>query len=244
MYTLTLQRIEDVADGTKLFIFDRPAEYEYKAGQYCAIRLADLVEPDPKGAARSFSFASSPYEGELAFAMRSGESGYKKTFWSLQPGATVEATKAVGFFTEPEENDQPIVFLVGGIGITPARSILRQADHTGGKRDYMLFYVNRFEKDATFHQELRALEQSLPHLRYITVLSRAENPAAPENDERGYITGPMLEKYISDIQHRLYYMVGSGEFIDAMESLLAGFGVMKEQCFKDPFTGLRKPAAK
>jgi ferredoxin-NADP reductase len=244
MYTLTIKRIEDIADGTKIFTFDRPLDYTYQAGQYCAIKLANLVEADPKGAARSFSFASSPYESEIAFAMRSGESGYKKTFWTLKPGDTVEVTKAVGFFTEPEGNDQPIVFLVGGIGITPARSILREALHQGSQREYTLFYANRFLKDASFHEEFVELARQLPHFRYVTVLSKSEDPMNPENDERGYITASMLEKYLTDIQNRLYYMVGSGEFIDAMETMLAGFGVMKEQCKKDPFTGLRKPAAK
>lgn len=244
MYTLTIKRIEDIADGTKIFFFDRPADYGYQAGQYCALKLGNLVEPDPKGAARSFSFASSPYESELAFAMRSGESGYKKTFWTLKPGDTIEATKAVGFFTEPEGNDQPMVFLVGGIGITPARSILREALHQESQREYTLFYANRFQKDASFHEELAELSRSLSHFRYVTVLSRSEDPAGPENDERGYITSEVLEKYLTDIQNRLYYMVGSAEFIEAMETLLAGFGVMKEQCKKDPFTGLRKPSAK
>lgn len=244
MYTITIKGIEDIADGTKIFTFDRPADYEYQAGQYCAIKLANLIEADPKGAARSFSFASSPYEPELAFAMRSGESGYKKTFWTLQPGDTVEITKAVGFFTEPEGNDQSIVFLVGGIGITPARSILREALHQGSTRDYTLFYANRFLKDASFHEEFIELSRSLPHFRYVTVLSKSEDPAGPENDERGYITGAILEKYLTDIPKRLYYMVGSAEFIEAMETILAGFGVMKEQCKKDPFTGLRKPVVK
>jgi ferredoxin-NADP reductase len=88
------------------------------------------------------------------------------------------------------------------------------------------------------------LARELPHFRYVTVLSKSEDPMNPENDERGYITASMLEKYLTDIQNRLYYMVGSAEFIDAMESILAGFGVTKEQCKKDPFTGLRKPATK
>ncbi len=244
MYTLTIKRIEDIADGTKIFTFDRPVDYVYQAGQYCAIKLAHLVEEDPKGAARSFSFASSPYETEIAFAMRSGESGYKKTFWTLNPGDTVEVTKAVGFFTEPEGNDQPMVFLVGGIGITPARSILREALHQGSQRQYTLFYANRFQKDASFHEELVELSHSLAHFRYVTVLSKSEDPVGTENDERGYITANVLEKYLTNIPESLYYMVGSGEFIDAMETILAGFGVMKEQCKKDPFTGLRKPAAK
>lgn len=244
MYTVTIKRIEDIADGTKIFTCDRPSDYTYQAGQYCAIKLANLVEADPKGAARSFSFASSPYESELAFAMRSGESGYKKTFWTLKVGDTFEITKAVGFFTEPEGNDQPVVFLVGGIGITPARSILREALHQGGQREYTLFYANRFLKDASFHEELVGLSHSLPHFRYVTVLSQSEDPLSGDNDERGYITASMLEKYLPNIPDCLYYMVGSGDFIDAMETMLAGFGVMKEQCKKDPFTGLRKPAAK
>lgn len=244
MYTLSLQRVEDVADGTKLFVFDRPADYEYKPGQYCAVKLNNLVEPDSKGPARSFSFASSPFESVITFAMRQSDSGYKKTFWALKPGDTVEVTKAVGFFTEPEDNDRPMVFLVGGIGITPAMSILREAANRNSQRDYTLFYANRFEKDATFHEELKHLTQMIAHFRYITVLSKSEDPVSGENDERGYITAPILEKYLTDIPGRLYYMVGSGEFIDAMETILAGFGVMKEQCVKDPFTGLRKPAAK
>jgi ferredoxin-NADP reductase len=244
MYTLTLKRTEDVADGTRLFVFNRPTDFVYKAGQYCAVKLPHLIETDPKGPARSLSIASAPQDEELCFAMRSGDSGFKKTCWQLKPGDTVEATKAVGFFTEPEDNDRPIVFLVGGIGITPALSILKEADKRGSTREYTLFYANRYEKDATFHEELQQLTQSLSHFRYVTVLSKSEAPAAAENDERGYITRTMLEKYLSDIPSRLYYMVGSGEFIDAMEAILASFGVMKEQCFKDPFTGLRKPAAK
>ena len=244
MYTLKLKRIEDIADGTKMFFFDRPADYVYQAGQYCAIRLADLVAPDPKGQARSFSFASSPYESELGFAMRSGESGYKQTFWTLKPGDTVEVTKAVGSFVEPDGNDQPIVFLCGGIGITPARSILREALHSGNTRDYTLFYANRFLKDASFHTEFQELIQSLPHFQYVTVLSQETESVSGQGDERGYITATILEKYVTNIESRLYYMVGSGEFIEAMETILAGFGVMKEQCHKDPFTGLRKPVTK
>ncbi len=244
MYTLTLERVEEIADGTLLFVFDRPAEYDYRAGQYCALRVKELVEADPKGPARSFSFSSSPSDEKLTFAMRSGPSGFKKTMWSLKPGDTIEATKAVGFFTEPDDNDQPIVFIVGGIGITPALSILREALKQGSTREYTLFYANRFAKDAAFHEDLKQLEEALPHFRYITVLSQSEDPVASKNDERGYITAPMLEKYVPNASACLYYLVGSVQFIDTMEELLAGLGVMKEQCKKDPFTGLRKTDGK
>lgn len=239
MFTITLQRIEEIAEGTRMFVFDRPAEYEYKAGQYCAMKLGALVEADPKGPTRSFSFSSSPFEEHLTFSMRSGESGFKKTMWQLKPGDTVEITKAVGFFTEPAENEKPIVFLVGGIGITPARSILREAAHRGSERSYTLFYANRFLKDAPFHEELAQLDRSMPHFRYVKVLSRSQDVCAGEGDERGYICGELLKKYVDDVPGALYYMVGSPDFIRAMESVLQELGVSQEQQHKDPFTGMQ-----
>lgn len=236
-YTLTLKETRDVAVGTRLFVFDKPEGYVFQAGQYVALMLPKLVAPDPKGSVRSFSIASSPYESEIHFSMRSGISGFKQTFWQMQPGDTITITKAVGFFTLPKEDARPVVFLVGGIGITPVRSILRQAAHEENTRDFTLLYANRFLKDAAFCEEIKSLP--LAHFRCVTVLSKSDEICQPVNDERGYICLPLLKKYVSDIPGRLYYLVGSSEFTDAMEKILIDLGVPKEQRHMDPFTGLR-----
>ena len=236
-YTLTLKETREVADGTRLFIFDKPEGYIFQAGQYVALTLPKLVAPDPKGPVRSFSIASSPFESEMHFAMRRGMSGFKQTFWQMQPGDTITITKAVGFFTVPKGDLRPVVFLVGGIGITPVRSILKQAAHEGSTRDFTLLYSNRFLKDAAFCEEIKPLP--LPHFRCITVLSQSDEVCQPINDERGYICVPMITKYIDDIPGKLYYLVGSLPFVEAMEKMLIDLGVPKEQRYKDPFTGLR-----
>lgn len=235
-YTLTLKEARDVADGTRVFVFDKPEGYAFQAGQYVAMMLPKLAEPDPKGPVRSLSIASAPEDNELCFAMRSGFSGFKKTCWQLKPGDTVGITKAVGFFTVPEAEKRPIVFLIGGIGITPARAILRQAELEKSERKFILFYANRFIKDAAFHEEMKQLK--LKDFRYVTVLSKSEEPLAPENDERGYLDGAMLRKYMDDPKECLYYIVGSPQFVGAMEKILDDMGVPKEQHKKDPFTGI------
>lgn len=240
MHTVTLKSVQEVADGTRLFVFDKPEGYAFTSGQYVAFMVPkrEGIETDAKGLARSFSLASAPYEAELFFAMRSGESSFKKTCWQLAAGDTVRITDPVGFFTlPPEEDHRPVVFLAGGIGITPVRSILKQAEHDHSKRKFILLFANRFLRDAAFHEEIRAL--SLTDFRYVTILSKSEEPCAPENDERGYIGESIIEKYVDDVRGSLYYIVGSPEFIQAMEALLAGMGVPQEQCKKDPFTGLR-----
>lgn len=235
-YTVSLKETREVADGTRLFVFNKPEGYTFQAGQYAAVILPKLIEPDTRGAARSLSIASAPGETDLYFAMRSGISSFKKTCWQMQPGDTIDVTSAVGFFTVPKDEPRPIVFLVGGIGITPARAILKQAEYEGSEQQFMLFYANRFTKDAAFDEEMRNLK--LRNFRYVTVLSKSEEPCAPENDERGHLNGAILEKYIQDMPGCLYYLVGSPQFITAMEETLVALGVSQEQCKKDPFTGI------
>ncbi len=244
-YTVTLKETRDAADGTRLFVFDKPEGYAFKAGQYVALEAPkkDGIEPDVRGLIRSFSIAAAPCEPDLYFAMRQGESSFKKTCWRLTPGDTVTITKAVGFFVLPPEDDhRPIVFLAGGIGITPVRSILKQAEHDKSDRHFTLFYANRFAKDAAFDEEMRNL--GLAHCRYVSVLSQSEDPCATENDERGYLCEPMIGKYLDDIPGCLYYVVGSPQFSDAMGRALTNLGVVKEQCHMDPFIGLRSQAEK
>jgi ferredoxin-NADP reductase len=100
-----------------------------------------------------------------------------------------------------------------------------------------LFYANRFIQDAAFDEEIRNMK--LANFRLVTVLSRSEDPCAPENDERGYICEPLLKKYLGDVTGRLFYVVGSPQFSSAIEKILIDLGVPKEQRHMDPFTGLR-----
>lgn len=236
-YTLTLKEHRTVADGTELFAFEKPADFTFEAGQYVAMMLTKLVAPDARAGVRSLSISSAPYEEDLCFTMRRGESGFKQTMFALQAGDTVTATKAIGHFTLSHAADElPIVFLVGGIGITPVRSILKQAEHEGNARQFTLLYSNRFGKDAAFHEELKNLK--LPNLRYVTTLSQETAPCAETNEERGYICEEMLRKYVPDVKGVWYYLVGAPAFIEAMEKMLTDMGVAKERQVSDPFTGL------
>src|SRR5688572_18330909 len=130
-YTLTLKEWRDVADGTRLFVFDKPADFPFKAGQYVVIFLPHLVAPDVRGPHRTFSLSSAPSENEILFTMRGGESGFKKTFWQMKAGDTVDITSPVGHFVLPEDQGKEVVFLVGGIGITPIWSMLKEAAYRG-----------------------------------------------------------------------------------------------------------------
>lgn len=218
------------------FVFEKPKDFSFIAGQYVVMTLPNLLFPDTRRGIRSLSIASAPYEDQLVFAMRMTESGFKRTLSALEPGGEVTVTQAVGHFVLPQEDKSPVVFLVGGIGITPARSILRQAAHEGDAREFFLFYSNRLPEDASFAAEL----QDIPELHYrcIDTLTECDPTQCVWQEESGYIGEGMLSKYLSDLHAPLYYVVGSPAFAQAMKEALNRVGVPSDRIKQDPFTGI------
>lgn len=238
-FSLKFKNKVQVADGTWSFIFEKPADFSFEAGQYVALVLPRLVAPDKRGPVRSLSICSAPVEPDLVFTVRITESGFKQTLMALEPGEITQATKPIGHFTLAHAADgKRIVFLAGGIGVTPIRSILVESAHAGLDRPFSFFYSNRMIKDAAFHEELKTL--ALPDYQYVTTFSQETLPCAGTNEERGYICEDMLRKYLpaEEIAGSWYYLVGAPAFIEAMEKMLVGMGVPEERCVNDPFTGL------
>lgn len=238
-FSLTFKNKVQVADGTWSFIFEKPADFVFEAGQYVALVLPRLVAPDKRGPVRSLSICSAPSEADLVFSVRITDSGFKQTLMALEPGEIAQATKPIGHFTLAHAADgKRIVFLAGGIGVTPIRSILVESANANLDRPFSFFYSNRMMKDAAFHEELKALV--LPNYQYVTTFSQETLPCTGTNEERGYICEDMLRKYLSaeEIADSWYYLVGAPAFIEAMEKMLVEMGVAKERFVNDPFTGL------
>jgi ferredoxin-NADP reductase len=237
-YTIKLREKQTVADQTLAFVFDKPEGFVFQAGQYVAITLPALDFADAKGATRTMSIASAPSDEHLLFAMRITGSAFKQTLAAMPIGGEVIIRDAVGHFTLPEDDQtHPIVFLAGGIGITPVRSILREAVRTGRRNPFTLFYSNRAPKDVAFVDELA----SIPELTYtcVNTLTDEAKLLCLWQKEHGFICPPMLTKYLDDIHAPLYYIVGAPGFSTAMERMLKEvLGIAPEAIRMDPFTGL------
>jgi len=130
------------------FIFDlggRP--FEYLPGQYAFFELDELAFPDERGKRRHFPISSSPTEkGILMFTTRMRGSGFKETLRHAAFGYELTVENPRGRFVLPEEESRRHIFIAGGIGITPYRSIRRFRIHRSSTKQKLAAHCRQQRK--------------------------------------------------------------------------------------------------
>lgn len=238
LYKVKLIKHEEIADGTMAFHFEKPAGFEFKAGQFLEMTLLNPPETDAEGNNRAFSIASAPYESNLMIATRMRDTAFKRVLKTMSVGAEVQIEAPFGDFTLHNNASRPAVFLMGGIGITPVRSIVVQAAEGKMPHKIFLFYSNRQKKDAAFFEELRELEKKNPNFKFIPTMTDATEENSLWQGERGYISESMLKKYLDNLQAPVYYYAaGPLAMVTAMRKMLNDAGVDDDDIRTEEFSG-------
>jgi ferredoxin-NADP reductase len=235
-YATQLQRRRDLTEGTAAFVLARPEGFTFQAGQSINLTLVDPPEKDSKGNMRTFSLVSAPHEPFLEIATRLRTSAFKRVLAALPPGAPLQMRGPGGKFTLPDD-EQPVVWLAGGIGITPFMSMLRDAAERESRREITLLYANRRAEDAAYLDELQALRRRLPNFRLVATVTGAEAPARGVNGERGPIDGAMVSRHVAELAAPLYYLAGPPAMVAALRTMLVETGVQAANVRIDEFFG-------
>jgi ferredoxin-NADP reductase len=199
-YKIKLKRREEVAEGTAAVYFEKPEGFQFKAGQFLRFTLIDPPETDPEGNSRTFSIASAPHEEDLMITTRMRNTAFKRVLKTMPLGSEIELKGPCGKMTLHDDPARPAVFLTGGIGITPFRSIGLDAARSGLPHRIHLFYSNRRPQDAAFLDQLTELEKVNPNYRLIATMTSAAASNPPWTGETGYINGEMLLRFIDDLK--------------------------------------------
>lgn len=224
-HLVKLAKREEVAKGTMAFSFEKPIGFRFTPGQFIEVTLLNPPETDAEGDSRAFSIASALFEANLTVATRMRDTAFKRVLRSLPIGAEVKIEGPFGAFTLHEDATRPAAFLMGGIGITPVRSMLLQATRDRLPHRLYLFYSNRKPEDAAFLEELAGLERQNSNYRLIATMTQAQDAGGTWTGETGYITHRMLAKYLSDLAVPIYYLSGPPELVRAMRTMLRDAGV-------------------
>ncbi|MCI0417201.1 FAD-dependent oxidoreductase [bacterium] len=235
-FNLSLRDRKKIAENTFAFYFEKPGSFQFKAGQFVGLTLIDPAQTDEKGNRRNFTIASAPYEEDLMIATRIRDTAFKRNLKVMPINKEVKLQGPFGNLTLAAVGG-PAVFLTGGIGITPFRSMSLQAAHEHLPNSLHLFYSNRRPEDAAFLKEMQNLEGLNPNYKFIATMTDMEKSANIWHGETGYINQNMLEKFLSDLTAPIYYIAGPPAMVAAMLQLLKKSGVDEQRIRTEEFSG-------
>lgn len=207
-----IQRTENV----KSFRFKTEKDISFKPGQHFLVTIRngdkDLTKP--------FSISNSPSEkGYLEFTKRLSDSEYSQTLNKLKPGDCAKLKLPYGEFTFEGECSKT-VFLAGGIGITPFRSMCGYAADTGLKTDIVLIYGCNAEQDIIFREDFNRMTEKNENFRAVYVLMCPPDAGRECCGKIGLINAQMIKEVVPDFGERVFYYCGPPRMIEYMDKVL------------------------
>lgn len=206
--------------------------YDYQPGQFHFINLhrgRSLPEEE-----HHFTISSSPTQNNVVSSTIKESGDFTSTIGETKVGDKASIQAPFGRFSyvfHPEDRD--IVFITGGIGVTPVISMLRHMKDTEADLNVLHICVNRTEKDILFRDELTAMTQNeKPRLKVVHVLSRAD-----ENwqGEKGHLNTEILDKYVDRYDDKTFYIVCPPKMRKTVMSILKDKGIKSKQIRTEVF---------
>jgi ferredoxin-NADP reductase len=133
-----------------------------------------------------------------------------------------------------DESVRRVAFLVGGIGVTPARSIVRDAVQRRSGLEIALFYGNQDERCIPFREEFAGYEREHPEIRVIDVLF---DPPEGWPGETGFITAEVVRRHVDALDGWHWVVAGPPPMIEPMKAVLAELAIPAERVSLESFAG-------
>lgn len=197
-------------------------------GQFTEIYLPH-TNPDNRGEKRWFTIYSSPTEELIAITTKiiSESSSFKKTLQSIKPGTELQFSEPMGDFVLPKDSSIPLVFVAGGIGITPFRSIVRWLTDKKQTLDIQLLYAANSQSDFIENKLFSKIKS-----KYII-----SKPSSSWNGLSGRLTADKILELTINNAETYFYISGPENMVESLTKDLIKKGQPEHQVISDYFPG-------
>ncbi len=234
LVNVKLIKKETVAEGTMAFHFAKPSGFEFRAGQFADYTLIDPPQTDEEGNVRGFSFVTAPFEPDLVAATRMRDTAFKRVLRDLPIGTELKLDAPYGDFTLHKTQTTPAVFIIGGIGVTPVRSMIAQATHDKTSHQITLLHASGTPPQLPFRADFEQLARDNPNFTYIMTV---DSPTDDWRGESGRVTPAMVKKYVPDLSKPIFYLSGPAGMVKAMRKLLVDLNANEDNIRTEEFDG-------
>lgn len=220
-YSARLVKIIQETELCKTYFFDLDEEIEFLPGQFVMVEFAHKL-PNVR---RAYSIASPSSEKKIISLTVKKEGVFTSALDKAAVGEEFLIKGPYGQFILDGKTAQDLVFIAGGTGVTPFRSMIRFILEKHLPNKMALIYSCRQPGDFLYYNELISLAKNNPQFSIVFTATRCTDPGWKGLCKR--IDIQLITDYVPDYKKRFYYLCGPKEMVDAMSHLLAGMGVDK-----------------
>ena len=208
------------------YTFTPQQPHRFEAGQYINISLPH-PHYDLRGSRRSFSITSAPGEKTLRLGIKFYEpsSSFKKALRELKKDSVIQATAISGDFTLPKNHETPLLFVAGGIGITPFISYLQTLKLKHESRDIVLLYAVSSIEELAYKDILEA--SGIKICMVIYSKTRLTLPESWTHSNEPFITKETMTSQVPDIDKRTAYISGPPLLVSGVKKQLQQLGIKR-----------------
>ncbi|MDE3208817.1 MAG: CDP-6-deoxy-delta-3,4-glucoseen reductase, partial [Pseudomonadota bacterium] len=227
-----VQSLELLNEDVMLMTLKLPANenFTFQAGQYIDILLKD-------GLRRSFSLANPPANNSfLELHIRKVDGGLftSQVFNELKEKTILRIQGPLGTFCLQPEQEKPIIFMAGGTGFAPIKSIIEHhIKQEQSHRPLMLYWGARSLNGLYLKDLALSWQQEYPFFTFTPVLSQPQ-PEDHWTGRTGYVHQAILDDF-SDLSSYQIYACGSPEMIQSGQDTFIQQGLHPENYFTDAF---------
>jgi len=226
---------KEIAKGTLMVELEVLGDkVDFKPGQFFMLELINPPYNDEKGSKRYFSIVNSPSEKDvLIIATRLSDSAFKKSLNEIRVGTEVSVDNITGTFTLPSSTKNPLVFIAGGVGITPFMSMLRFVNEKKFDYKITLIYSNRDKGSTAFFDELQSIGKKARNVKVVFTMTQNPN----WKGETRMIDAQLIKDYFPDPNNNTYMIAGSPPMVNSVVNSLKEAGVEEENIIIENFAG-------
>lgn len=205
--------------------------FDFMPGQFAMLGLpyqGQIVK-------RAYSISSSPTtKSHLEFTVRvSGQ--FSQALSQKKPGDQVLVQGPYGLFVFDKNIVKKAVFLAGGVGIAPIRSMIEYIKDQKLPIPARLFYGNRSPDEIAYLGKFNQMAKDHPWFR---VVFTVDDPDDKWQQEVGFINQALMKKYLDDWVDSTFFVCGPPAFVEAVRNILKQNGVDLANIKTERFVGL------
>ena len=207
---------------TFCFMADQPIMFFFKPGQFVTLEL----EIDGKQVMRSYTISSSPsvpYSFSITVKRVPGGQVSNWLHDNMHEGFELAVHGPVGLFNAIDFPAPKVLYLSGGVGITPVMSMARWFYDTNGNVDMVFVHSARSPKDIIYHRELDQMASRIPNFS-LHIICEKHGLGEPWSGYRGYLNQRLMELIAPDYMERVVFCCGPTPYMNAVKRMLEAVG--------------------